>query len=65
MILGDSIFYGNGFSKTLKEAVQNVEKNIAKILGYYVHDSIQVAIDMVFEIFVKKQFIIIQFGRKR
>lgn len=36
MILGDNIFYGNGLSKLLKDAV-NVEKG-ASIFGYYVDD---------------------------
>lgn len=39
MILGDNIFYGNGFSKILKSAVENAEKNNrATIFGYYVSD---------------------------
>jgi glucose-1-phosphate thymidylyltransferase len=39
MILGDNIFYGNGLTKLLKEAVVNVEKkNRASIFGYQVHD---------------------------
>lgn len=39
MILGDNIFYGNGFSKTLREAVINAEsKDRATVFGYYVHD---------------------------
>lgn len=36
MILGDNIFYGNGLSKLLKEAV-NVDKG-ASVFGYYVDD---------------------------
>lgn len=36
MILGDNIFYGNGLSKLLKDAV-NVEKG-ASVFGYYVDD---------------------------
>ena len=31
MILGDNIFYGNGFSALLKNAVRNAEKGIATI----------------------------------
>ncbi len=38
MILGDNIFYGNGFSYTLREAVQNAEKGQATVFGYYVND---------------------------
>jgi len=36
MILGDNIFYGNGLTKILKEAVEN--KNRATVFGYYVND---------------------------
>ncbi len=37
MVLGDNIFYGNGFSKMLKEAANNAENNgRATIFGYYV-----------------------------
>lgn len=39
MVLGDNIFYGNGFSKILREAVENAEKNHrASVFGYYVED---------------------------
>lgn len=39
MILGDNIFYGSGFSATLKEAAANAEQNgRAKIFAYYVSD---------------------------
>ena len=39
MILGDNIFYGNGFSRILKAAVTNAEKNgRATVFGYYVND---------------------------
>lgn len=38
MVLGDNIFYGNGFSRILKEAVENGENNKATIFGYYVND---------------------------
>lgn len=38
MVLGDNIFYGNGFSSALKEAVANSEKGLATIFGYYVND---------------------------
>ncbi len=39
MVLGDNIFYGNGFSRLLKSAVENAEKNSrASVFGYYVED---------------------------
>ncbi len=39
MILGDNIFYGNGFRKMLKTAVRNAEENgRATVFGYYVQD---------------------------
>ena len=38
MILGDNIFYGNGFSSILKRAVQNAENGRATIFGYHVPD---------------------------
>lgn len=39
MILGDNIFYGNGFKKLLVEAVRNAEKrDRATVFGYYVTD---------------------------
>lgn len=39
MILGDNIFYGNGFGKILKKAVENSELNgRATVFGYYVPD---------------------------
>lgn len=38
MVLGDNIFYGNGFGKLLKEAVVNGENGKATIFGYYVND---------------------------
>ena len=39
MALGDNIFYGNGFSKILRAAVENAEKNArATVFGYYVND---------------------------
>jgi len=39
MVLGDNIFYGNGFSETLKKAVDNAETNgRSSIFGYYVED---------------------------
>ncbi|SEQ18793.1 glucose-1-phosphate thymidylyltransferase [Lachnospiraceae bacterium NE2001] len=39
MVLGDNIFYGNGFRTMLKEAVKNAEENgRATVFGYYVPD---------------------------
>ena len=39
MVLGDNIFYGNGFSKLLKQAVQNAQESArATVFGYYVTD---------------------------
>lgn len=39
MVLGDNIFYGNGFGKTLRAATQNAEENArATVFGYYVND---------------------------
>jgi len=38
MVLGDNIFYGNGFRKLLREAVKNGEEGTATIFGYYVND---------------------------
>lgn len=36
MVLGDNIFYGHGFKKTLKQAA--TKENGATVFGYYVHD---------------------------
>lgn len=38
MILGDNIYYGNGFKKILREAAANSESGRATIFGYYVND---------------------------
>ncbi|MGI5888125.1 MAG: glucose-1-phosphate thymidylyltransferase RfbA [Oscillospiraceae bacterium] len=39
MVLGDNIFYGAGFSRYLKAAVENSEKNgRSTVFGYYVND---------------------------
>lgn len=39
MVLGDNIFYGNGFSPLLRVAVKNAEQNgRASVFGYYVED---------------------------
>lgn len=38
MVLGDNIFYGNGFSKILHAAVRSAEAGRATVFGYYVND---------------------------
>ena len=39
MILGDNIFYGNGFGSALRKAAKNAEQNArSTIFGYYVND---------------------------
>jgi len=38
MVLGDNIFYGNGFSPLLRNAVVDAEKGKATVFGYYVSD---------------------------
>ena len=38
MVLGDNIFYGNGFGRMLREAAQSAEEGQATIFGYYVND---------------------------
>ena len=38
MVLGDNIFYGNGFADLLKEAVTNAEEGYATIFGNQVKD---------------------------
>lgn len=38
MILGDNIFYGNGFSAILAQARENAESGRATVFGYYVPD---------------------------
>ncbi len=38
MVLGDNIFYGNGFTPILREAKEKAENGEASIFGYYVHD---------------------------
>lgn len=39
MVLGDNIFYGNGFRRILRTAVENAEiKGRATVFGYYVND---------------------------
>ena len=39
MVLGDNIFYGNGFGSILREATRNAEQaHRATVFGYYVND---------------------------
>lgn len=38
MILGDNIFYGNGFGKKLYGAADSAYEGIATVFGYYVND---------------------------
>ena len=38
MVLGDNIFYGNGFSALLRQAAADAAKGSATIFGYYVED---------------------------
>jgi glucose-1-phosphate thymidylyltransferase len=38
MVLGDNIFYGNGFSAVLKQAVKDTELSKATVFGYFVQD---------------------------
>lgn len=39
MVLGDNIFYGNGFGKLLRGAVEDAQQNDrATVFGYYVND---------------------------
>lgn len=38
LILGDNIYYGNGFTQILKDAVENSKNGKATIFGYYVND---------------------------
>lgn len=38
MVLGDNIFYGNGFTDMLENAAKNAEAGRATVFGYYVND---------------------------
>ena len=38
LVLGDNIFYGDGFKKRLSSAVENAEKGRATVFGYFVPD---------------------------
>lgn len=38
MVLGDNIFYGNGFGRILRLAAEDAEQGKATVFGYYVND---------------------------
>ena len=38
MVLGDNIFYGNGFGKILRAAAEDAKGGRATVFGYYVND---------------------------
>jgi glucose-1-phosphate thymidylyltransferase len=38
LVLGDNIFYGYGFSETMRNARKNVEEGKSTVFGYYVND---------------------------
>ncbi|MGI6260591.1 MAG: glucose-1-phosphate thymidylyltransferase RfbA [Acutalibacteraceae bacterium] len=38
MVLGDNIFYGNGFGKLLRAAAADAQEGKATVFGYYVND---------------------------
>ena len=38
MVLGDNIFYGNGFVRLLKEAAKDAENGMSTVFGYFVND---------------------------
>ena len=38
LVLGDNIFYGYGFSRTLRNAVINTSEGKSTVFGYYVND---------------------------
>lgn len=38
MVLGDNIFYGNGFGKILARAAENARQGRATVFGYHVYD---------------------------
>ena len=38
MVLGDNIFYGNGFGRILRSAAEDAEQGKATVFGYYVND---------------------------
>ena len=46
LVLGDNIFYGAGFTKLLRESVQNVERDgKSTVFGYYVNDPERYGVD--------------------
>tara|TARA_B100000787_G_scaffold57510_1_gene41865 strand:+ start:57 stop:926 length:870 start_codon:yes stop_codon:yes gene_type:complete len=38
LVLGDNIFYGDGFSEILQNATKNTEAGLSTVFGYYVND---------------------------
>jgi glucose-1-phosphate thymidylyltransferase len=38
LVLGDNIFYGHGFSETLRNARKNLETGTSSVFGYYVNN---------------------------
>ena len=38
LVLGDNIFYGYGFSETLRNARKNIAEGKSTVFGYYVND---------------------------
>ncbi len=38
LVLGDNIFYGSGFTKQLKQAVEDADNGKATVFGYWVND---------------------------
>ena len=38
MVLGDNIFYGNGFASILQQAAKGAKEGSATVFGYYVED---------------------------
>ena len=38
LVLGDNIFYGYGFSETLRNARKNLKEGKSTVFGYYVND---------------------------
>jgi glucose-1-phosphate thymidylyltransferase len=39
LVLGDNIFYGYGFSETLRDAIKNIDQGKSTVFGYYVNDA--------------------------
>jgi glucose-1-phosphate thymidylyltransferase len=38
LVLGDNIFYGHGFSETLRNVIKNLETGTSSVFGYYVNN---------------------------